>query len=91
MIGSITDWVILIVVVVVLFAGASKIPELARAFGRAKGEYEKARMEVQRELAAAQAQPQQPLQPQQSKQELNSKIEQLEKELAELKKKAESQ
>ncbi|HEX2022899.1 MAG TPA: twin-arginine translocase TatA/TatE family subunit [Candidatus Thermoplasmatota archaeon] len=31
----------IIVVVIILFFGAAKIPELARALGRAKGEFEK--------------------------------------------------
>lgn len=115
MIGSVTDWVILIIVIVILFGGASKVPELARAMGRAVGEYKKAQMEVEKEIramekevvasapapapaqaiqsvrpvasgayappAAAQAQPQQ---------DLNSRIEQLERELAELKRRAAS-
>ena len=33
--------VVLILVVIVLFFGAAKIPDLARALGRAKGEFEK--------------------------------------------------
>jgi len=33
--------VALIIVVVILFFGAAKIPDLARALGRAKGEFEK--------------------------------------------------
>ncbi|MEM0287400.1 MAG: twin-arginine translocase TatA/TatE family subunit [Nitrososphaerota archaeon] len=50
MIGSVTDWVILIVVILVLFGGARKIPELARAMGRAMGEFRKGQAEVEREL-----------------------------------------
>jgi len=33
--------VALIIVVIILFFGAAKIPDLARALGRAKGEFEK--------------------------------------------------
>ncbi|MEM3685002.1 MAG: twin-arginine translocase TatA/TatE family subunit [Conexivisphaerales archaeon] len=50
MIGSVTDWVILIVVILVLFGGARKIPELARAMGRAMGEFRKGQAEVEREI-----------------------------------------
>lgn len=34
------EWVIVLLIVVLLF-GAAKIPELARALGKAKGEFEK--------------------------------------------------
>jgi len=42
--------VILIVVIVVVFFGIKKIPELAKSFGRATAEYEKARIQAKREL-----------------------------------------
>ncbi len=43
---------ILIVVIVIgaLIFGAKKIPELARTFGKAKGEFEKGRLESEKEL-----------------------------------------
>ena len=43
---------ILIVVVIVgaLIFGAKKIPELARTFGKAKGEFEKGKLESEKEL-----------------------------------------
>jgi sec-independent protein translocase protein TatA len=43
---------ILIVVIVIgaLIFGAKKIPELARTFGKAKGEFEKGRLEAEKEL-----------------------------------------
>jgi sec-independent protein translocase protein TatA len=43
---------ILIVVIIVgaLIFGAKKIPELARTFGKAKGEFEKGRLESEKEL-----------------------------------------
>lgn len=44
------EWIILIVVVVVLIFGARKIPELARTFGKAKGEFEKGKIEGEKEL-----------------------------------------
>jgi sec-independent protein translocase protein TatA len=44
------EWVILVVVIVVVFFGIKKIPELAKSFGRATAEYEKARIQAKREL-----------------------------------------
>lgn len=48
--GNLSDWVIVIVIAVILFGGASKIPELFRNLGRAVGELKRGQMEVQREL-----------------------------------------
>jgi sec-independent protein translocase protein TatA len=42
------EWIILIVVVVLVFFGVKKIPELARNFGKASVEYKKARIEAER-------------------------------------------
>ncbi|MGB6462641.1 MAG: twin-arginine translocase TatA/TatE family subunit [Nitrosotalea sp.] len=42
--------IIIVVVIAVLIFGAKKIPELARTFGKAKGEYEKGRIEGDKEL-----------------------------------------
>ena len=42
--------IILVVVIVALFFGVKKIPELARSFGKASTEYEKARIEARREI-----------------------------------------
>ncbi len=42
--------IIIVVVIAVLIFGAKKIPELARTFGKAKGEYEKGRIEAEKEL-----------------------------------------
>lgn len=50
MFESAWDWLILIIVALLLFGGANKIPQLARAFGRAVGEFRKGQMEVEREL-----------------------------------------
>ncbi|MEO9277950.1 MAG: twin-arginine translocase TatA/TatE family subunit [Nitrososphaera sp.] len=42
--------IIAVVIIGVLIFGAKKIPELARTFGKAKGEYEKGRIEAEKEL-----------------------------------------
>ncbi|MGI0045986.1 MAG: Sec-independent protein translocase subunit TatA/TatB [Nitrosotalea sp.] len=42
--------IIVVVIVGILIFGAKKIPELARTFGKAKGEYEKGRIEADKEL-----------------------------------------
>ena len=43
------EWVIIVLAVLVLF-GAKKIPELAKTFGKAKGEYKKGEIEADKEL-----------------------------------------
>ncbi|MGI0066426.1 MAG: Sec-independent protein translocase subunit TatA/TatB [Nitrosotalea sp.] len=42
--------IIAVVIVGVLIFGAKKIPELARTFGKAKGEFEKGKLESEKEL-----------------------------------------
>ena len=42
--------IIVVVIIGILIFGAKKIPELARTFGKAKGEYEKGRIESEKEL-----------------------------------------
>jgi sec-independent protein translocase protein TatA len=44
------EWIIIIVIVLAVIFGAKKIPELARSFGRATTEYEKAKIEAKKEL-----------------------------------------
>ena len=45
------EWIILLIVIAALFLfGPQKIPELARGFGRALGEFRRGRMEVEREI-----------------------------------------
>ena len=44
------EWIIVIGLIVVVFFGVRKIPELARSFGKASAEFEKARIEAKREL-----------------------------------------
>ena len=41
---------IIIIIIVVLFFGVKKIPELARSFGKATTEYEKAKVQAEKEL-----------------------------------------
>ena len=45
-----SEWIIVIVIAGVLLFGAKKIPELAKTFGKAKGEYKKAEIEADKEL-----------------------------------------
>jgi sec-independent protein translocase protein TatA len=47
------EWIIIIVIVVVVIFGAKKVPELAKSFGRATTEFEKARIEGKKELQRA--------------------------------------
>ena len=44
------EWIFIIIIAVVLIFGAKKIPELARTFGKAKGEFEKGKIEGDKEL-----------------------------------------
>jgi len=45
-----TEIIIIVVVIGVLIFGAKKIPELAKTFGKAKGEFEKGKIEGEQEL-----------------------------------------
>ncbi len=44
------EWIWIVVIVAVLIFGAKKIPGLAKTFGKAKGEFEKGRIEGDKEL-----------------------------------------
>ncbi len=44
------EWIFILVIIAVLLFGAKKIPQLAKTFGKAKGEYEKGRIEGDKEL-----------------------------------------
>ena len=44
------EWIWIIIIVGILIFGAKKIPELAKTFGRAKSEYEKGKIEGDKEL-----------------------------------------
>lgn len=44
------EMIILVIVIGVLIFGVKKIPELAKTFGKAKGEFEKGKIEAEKEL-----------------------------------------
>lgn len=44
------EWIFIIVIIVILFFGVKKIPELAKSFGKATAEFEKAKIEAKRDL-----------------------------------------
>lgn len=43
------EWIIILAFILLLFGG-SKIPELARSLGRAKGEFQRGQRELEREM-----------------------------------------
>ena len=45
-----TEWILIIVVIAIIIFGVKKVPELARSFGKATSEYEKAKIEAKNEL-----------------------------------------
>ena len=44
------EWIFVIIIAVIFIFGAKKIPELAKTFGKAKGEFEKGKIEGEKEL-----------------------------------------
>ena len=53
------EWIILLIVIAALFLfGPQKLPELASGFGRALGEFQRGRLEIEREIRGQLAQPQ---------------------------------
>lgn len=44
------EWIWILVILGIVLFGAKKIPELARSMGKATAEYERARIEAEREL-----------------------------------------
>lgn len=46
------EWIIILLIILLLF-GARKIPELARNLGRALGEFQRGRLEMEREFKEA--------------------------------------
>ena len=44
------EWIWIVIVIGVLIFGAKKIPELARTLGKAKGDYEKGKIESEKDL-----------------------------------------
>lgn len=75
--------VLLIIVLALLLFGASKIPELFRALGRAKGEFKKGELEAEMEINQMKTNN---LVESRSSSDLDSKIKELERQLEELKK-----
>ena len=49
--------ILIALVVILIFGGAKKIPEISRSLGRARGEFERGKMEVEKEMAADRAKP----------------------------------
>ena len=49
MIGGM-EWILLIVIAALLLFGAKKIPEFARSLGKAKAEFQRGQMQVEREI-----------------------------------------
>ncbi|MCP8307099.1 MAG: twin-arginine translocase TatA/TatE family subunit [archaeon] len=56
-----TEWIWIILFVVVLLFGAKKIPEIAKALGRARGEFEKGKQEIEKEIKEAEKEATQPV------------------------------
>ena len=77
-----TDIIALVIILAVLFFGSTKIPELFRALGRAKGEFKKGELEAEMELNQMKAN----TQASGNSSDLDSKIKELERQLEELKK-----
>ena len=44
------EWIIIIMIIVILFFGAKRIPELARSLGKASSEFQKAKIEGKKTL-----------------------------------------
>jgi sec-independent protein translocase protein TatA len=45
-----TEWIWIAIIIGVLIFGAKKIPELAKTLGKAKGDYEKGKIESEKDL-----------------------------------------
>lgn len=50
---GIGEIIIIIMVIAVVFFGVKEIPKLVRTLGRAKGEFKKGKMEIEKELKDA--------------------------------------
>lgn len=50
---NVGGWIILIVVALILFGGAKKIPDFARNLGRATGEFKRGQVELEHEIKNA--------------------------------------
>ncbi len=49
--------ILLIFLVIIVFFGAAKLPELARSMGRSMGEFKRGQIEVERDLSSMKVQP----------------------------------
>mgnify|MGYP001196202099 CR=1 FL=1 len=48
-----TEWIFIVLVVVILLFGSNRVPEVARSIGKALGEFHKGKAELEREIKAA--------------------------------------
>ncbi|RLI27410.1 MAG: hypothetical protein DRO52_00240 [Candidatus Hecatellales archaeon] len=55
------EWVILLAIFLIFIFGSKKMPEIMRHLGKAMGEFERSRLEIQRELMMASQTVQKPL------------------------------
>ena len=44
------EWIWIVIIIGVLIFGAKKIPELAKTLGRSKGDFEKGKIEAEKDL-----------------------------------------
>lgn len=78
-----TEWLWIVLVVVILLFGSKKLPEVARSLGKAIGEFQKGKIEFEKEMRSATEQVTQPSKPE-SKTEEATKKEELQKAAAAL-------
>jgi sec-independent protein translocase protein TatA len=52
-----TEWIWIVFLVIFLLFGSKKLPELSRALGKAMGEFQRGREEIEREFRTAAATP----------------------------------
>jgi sec-independent protein translocase protein TatA len=49
------EWIIILVVIIMVLFGAKKLPEFAKSLGKMTGEFQRGRMEIERELKSMEA------------------------------------
>jgi len=54
------EWLWILLFILLLLVGSKKLPELAKAIGRATGEFQKGRAEIEREIREAAQKPPSP-------------------------------